>query len=845
MSTLRRWLASGPVAGLLALLTWVLMVSTGSLPSMSRELLEVVGTGPGQLAAGRYWTLVTNGWFAINWGAAVWATLLLLSVGVWTERRLGHWQFLTVGLATQVAGCLAGTLTADVLHGPFAGWGHNLVGHLDVGITAWLVGSAMAASSRLDTLDRRRVRAGLGTLVVVLTLFAGHLQDLNRLFAALVGLLIGSVIWQRHAPHRSLTGTRRAGRELIALVVAAVAAATILTVFTPGSIGPLAPVANIFRDIPFSRADLPAICADPNLAHECRLGTYRLRTAGVAPAIGLLLPQWMLLVLAAGLRRGRRAAWGGAVLINTVFAALATFALISAVAQGPSLGGDRHYLGLLPSGLPGARLVLPVVVPASLIGLLVAGRRLFTIRAPQGTNRRLATWVGGSTVGAMALVVVAGMTMTDSFSPTATIGLVASDFLVRVLPAATLTMLPPTLIPLTDAAEFVVEWLPILPWFVLLVVWLRSFSATQLVQTSAPRRQMKELLHSPGGSSVAWCGTWEGNNYWFSSTTDAGVAWRPVGGVALTVGDPACRPEGLATAVSEFADYCSQQGLIPAFYSVQQATADATTALGWANVKVAEETVLDLATLEFKGKRFQDVRTALHKADKDGIAARWFSYAKCPLSLRDQIGVISEEWVADKGLPEMGFTLGGVDQLDDPEVRLLLAVDENGTLHGVTSWMPVYREGKLVGLTLDFMRRRSAGFRPVMEFLIAKAAMDAKDEGLTTLSLSGVPLASPEDDTAQTDVLSTVLDWLSEALEPVYGFRSLLAFKAKVQPIYHPMYLAFPDFAELPAIGLAIGRAYVPSISLLDGVRLGSTLLRPTARSQSGPDSVTATGSET
>jgi hypothetical protein len=42
-----------------------------------------------------------------------------------------------------------------------------------------------------------------------------------------------------------------------------------------------------------------------------------------------------------------------------------------------------------------------------------------------------------------------------------------------------------------------------------------------------------------------------------------------------------------------------------------------------------------------------------------------------PRTITDQIRVVSEEWVADKGLPEMGFTLGGLDELADDDVRLM------------------------------------------------------------------------------------------------------------------------------------------------------------------------------
>jgi lysylphosphatidylglycerol synthetase-like protein (DUF2156 family) len=138
--------------------------------------------------------------------------------------------------------------------------------------------------------------------------------------------------------------------------------------------------------------------------------------------------------------------------------------------------------------------------------------------------------------------------------------------------------------------------------------------------------------------------------------------------------------------------------------------------------------------------------------------------------------------------------------------------------------MPVHRDGALTGWTLDFMRRRgSGGFRGTVEFLIASAARDLRDEGYAFLSLSGAPLAHLDRGQAPGG-LQRVLDVAGQALEPVYGFRSLLAFKAKFQPAYAPLYLAYPDPVALPAIGLAIGRAYLPELTARQSARLVSRL---------------------
>lgn len=268
-----------------------------------------------------------------------------------------------------------------------------------------------------------------------------------------------------------------------------------------------------------------------------------------------------------------------------------------------------------------------------------------------------------------------------------------------------------------------------------------------------------------------------------------------------------------------FAAYCDARGWTPCFYSVTPQTLDEGERLGWRSLQVAEDTVVPLADLAFTGKKWQDIRTSLNKARKEGITAEWWSWQHAPLAVRDQVRSISEEWVADKGLPEMGFTLGGLDELADSAVRILVAVDQDRTVHGLTSWMPVYRDGEPVGWTLDFMRRRAEGFRGVMEFLIASAALGFKEEGAEFLSLSGAPLARADRGVPQT-ALQRMLDWIGKSLEPVYGFRSLLAFKAKFQPEYRPLYMLYPDPAALPSITRAIGKAYLPHLTPGQGMRL-------------------------
>jgi lysylphosphatidylglycerol synthetase-like protein (DUF2156 family) len=329
----------------------------------------------------------------------------------------------------------------------------------------------------------------------------------------------------------------------------------------------------------------------------------------------------------------------------------------------------------------------------------------------------------------------------------------------------------------------------------------------------------RTLLRRNGGGTLSWMTTWAGNSYFRASDEESYLAYRRHAGVAIALGDAVTPLGSAARAVREYAEMCDSNGLVPCLFSVTAETTAITRGMGWRHVQVAEDTVVHLKGLEFRGKAWQDVRSSMNRARKEGIEFRLVTLAEQPRQLIAQVRAISEEWLGDKGMPEMGFTLGGIDEALDSHTRVGLAVDAEGTVHGVTSWMPVHgASGGIEGWTLDLMRRRTGGFRPVMEFLIASSCLEFQGEGAGFVSLSGAPLAKSQE-SGRAPAIEQALASLGAMMEPYYGFRSLHAFKAKFKPRHEPLYLAYRDEADLPRIGLALGRAYLPDTGLVTLIR--------------------------
>ena len=840
---LARWLArtvtaarGAPVTLVFLATLWAVAFATSSaLHGPAADLRRTVGAGTAMLTEGQLWTALSSGLWTQGLPVYLLSTALLLAVCVPLERRLGSRKFLCVAVASQFLGSVAGVLIVQSTVWADISWAPRLGLEYAVGPTAAIAGVVLAATSTMSALWRRRIRLGVLALLITLALFSGHLLDYIRLFGALTGLALAPLMVHRnHAragPHPLFAGTRREGRILVAIVLAASALGPILAALSPHAMGPLNSVRDLFSGAQSTPDQVRALCAAHPGSPECRGGLLGLRLGGLGPTVLTLMPSIFILALGDGLRRGRRGAWVAATAAQCVLLALAVLNLVLRYFNIAHNQWDFH------GSDGGAHLyhaVIPMLVPLAMLIVLVATRHFFVVTAPKRTYLRLFTFLSALTAGLFVAYVLIGSVLEDGFDRQLGMLDLAVGFPERLLPPHYLQWLDPRFLPTEFASTVLFEWTGVVFWLALTVAMLATFRKPAYGHDPEAALRARALLQGVGGDSMSWMTTWPGNEYWFTADGSSYVAYRVASGVALTTGGPVGPPEHQRQAVGEFVRYCARNGWTPCFYSVFEPVKAITDELGWIGIRVAEETVLPLTDLAFTGKKFQDIRTALNHAKRLGITAEWVDYANAPLALTDQIQVISEEWVSSKGMPEMGFTLGGLDEVADPDVRCLVAIDEHRTIHGVTSWLPVYRGGQIVGWTLDFMRRRTAGFRPSVEFLLASAALLLQAEGAEFLSLSGAPLAKmstreePGLDGAggTVAVLDKALDVLGRVLEPVYGFRSLLAFKSKFAPRYVPLYMAFEDAAALPSIGAAVSHAYLPTMSTRQRMRLLAKLVK-------------------
>lgn len=795
----RHRLRSYPVSSAFALVVAGASIATGSAWGADASAW---GAGPlSTFASGRWWTLATALVVPDSAVDAALSVVLSLTALAWAERLLGHARALAAAVGVGVGGLLA----ASGLHAAL--WTVTELRPVEAAEVPVLdpavaiVGAVMAATAFAPALWRRRVRLGGFGMLAMFALYAGDADAWYRLATAIVGLVVGVVLARgrtRQAWHRS---SARESRTLLALVVAVSGVGPLVALIGGGGRGPLSLVVDAFSQYD---ADVVRRCATVELP-QCDEQLTFVVTRGAGPALLAVVPLLLLLAAAWGLRRGRRAAWRWALGVD---AALAVAAAASWASGGlvidPWVDGTglEYVLWSLAS----------IGVPCAIVVSLLICRGRFPVVVTRRTARTYAIVVSAALVVAGGTLSLTGWLGRRDFSDEPTPAQLALVTLRRLIPQVFLQPTGRSPYPHHGPALFAYQWTGAAFWAVVLVttLWLYRQSARPPDGDAA---QYRALLRR-GSDTLAYVGTWRGNRHWSSADGCDAVAYRVVGDVALALADPLAADGDRRRVLAAFAEHCVEHGWIPAFYSAHADTLAAAEALGWRGLPVGVETVMDLEGLDFAGKAWQKVRQPLARAEREGYAAVWARWRDLSVADSSQIVAIDEEWVADRALPELGFTLGGVDELDDPEVRLLLAVGPDGRIEAVTSWMPHWRDGRIAGWTLDYMRRRADGPNGIMEFLIASAALRLRDEGAHTLSLSGAPLADdPGASATEATPVRSLLRWLATVLEPVYGFASLFRFKSKFRPRHRPLYLVYRDPLELPLLGAAITRAYLPAAS--------------------------------
>lgn len=519
-------------------------------------------------------------------------------------------------------------------------------------------------------------------------------------------------------------------------------------------------------------------------------------TGVLAVVAGLVPPAWGELVELTGSPNRTALSVGRAVLVQAGLVLLLTARLLGRGSRGAWMLATIACTGLLVAEVLRERLGLVGVLASCALAVLLGTRSAYRVSWGEGRSaRRL--WAPAAAFGGLAAYAVVGYTELDALTG-------SGPLLSRIL--RTVFFANGGIDVEQRSVEAFVAGLRVGGLLVVLaMVWaLRRHRADLHAGSDAARRMAERdgrssaapLLALPDNARLELCG----------GQALAGLAIR--NGVAISLGLPVA-PQGLQdAALSELIEYCERAGWTPAFLALDEHQRAIVAGHGFTCQRIGEEAFLDIDGFSTAGKRRSNVRHSVTRARKDGVVVIRYQAAQRTVRRDAQLAEISRAWLADKGGPELGFTLGrfDLDRLEDQEVYVAVVGLDSEREHvvGFVTWLP-YAGGQAA--VLDLMRRGQDCPPGVMETLVVDSLADFAARGRSVASLGGVPLAATSD---RDDRVSQLLGWLYEHGENVYAAKGLFRFKDKFDPRWEPMYLAYPGAADVPRIAVAALRAFLP-----------------------------------
>jgi phosphatidylglycerol lysyltransferase len=354
----------------------------------------------------------------------------------------------------------------------------------------------------------------------------------------------------------------------------------------------------------------------------------------------------------------------------------------------------------------------------------------------------------------------------------------------------------------THAARFLGS-LQIAGWLARLYVLLLVLRPViQRNRLEAPQEQVDRIFKAHSQKSLSAFAIQSDKHHLLLANGQGLIAYATRGPIALACGDPLAPEAEFEASVREYLEFSRRNGWTPCVYEAGEDRLPVYQALGLRSLKIAEEALLDLGEFSLAGGKRANLRAMVNKVLKTGLIISRYDRKSYPdAAIDEQLESISQEWLAEKSLGEMGFTLGRFT-LESLQGVWVFVAAVHRRLHAFCSWLP-YRNGKAV--VLDLMRKRREAVSGTMDLLLAHSLLQLKEAGIPEASLANAPLANVSELRGRLDKGVALL---FENMNSFYGYKNLFQFKKKFAPRWEGRYLIYPSGADLPRVAWALASVH-------------------------------------
>ncbi|WP_075823869.1 phosphatidylglycerol lysyltransferase domain-containing protein [Streptomyces acidiscabies] len=298
----------------------------------------------------------------------------------------------------------------------------------------------------------------------------------------------------------------------------------------------------------------------------------------------------------------------------------------------------------------------------------------------------------------------------------------------------------------------------------------------------------------------------------FSPSGKAAVTYRVVSGVMLASGDPIGDVEAWPGAIERFMDEAKAHSWTPAVMGCSETGGEVwTRETGLDALELGDEAVVDVADFSLAGRAMRNVRQMVKRIERAGYETRVRRIRDLGDAELERIRRAADDWRGTSTERGFSMALGRIGDPSDGDCLIATAhkaddiTDAYGDLKAILHFVPWGTDGA----SLDLMRRDRSADPGMNELLIVAALQAAPKFGVTRVSLNFAMFRSALARGEKIGAGPVLRAWrgLLVFLSRWFQIESLYKFNAKFQPRWEPRFVVYRNSGDLPRIGIAAMQA--------------------------------------
>ncbi|MFB6849731.1 phosphatidylglycerol lysyltransferase domain-containing protein [Streptomyces sp. NPDC056373] len=298
----------------------------------------------------------------------------------------------------------------------------------------------------------------------------------------------------------------------------------------------------------------------------------------------------------------------------------------------------------------------------------------------------------------------------------------------------------------------------------------------------------------------------------FSPSGKAAVTYRVVSGVMLASGDPIGDVEAWPGAIERFMDEARAHSWTPAVMGCSETGGEVwTRETGLDALELGDEAVVDVADFSLAGRAMRNVRQMVKRIERAGYETRVRRVRDLGEAELERIRHAADDWRGTDTERGFSMALGRVGDPADGDCLIATAHKQDdhpgpyGDLKAILHFVPWGTDGA----SLDLMRRDRSADPGMNELLIVAALQAAPRFGVVRVSLNFAMFRAALARGEKIGAGPVLRAWrgLLVFLSRWFQIESLYKFNAKFQPRWEPRFVVYRAPADLPRIGFAAMQA--------------------------------------